>query len=72
MKPNKDWRGTEAQWDLIHDQDKQIELLREMLGMEPITYKQAKCSLCERKFLAQYVGIKKNQHHCGYSHSVPI
>tara|TARA_R110000868_G_scaffold117454_2_gene311938 strand:- start:9 stop:227 length:219 start_codon:yes stop_codon:yes gene_type:complete len=72
MKPRDDWRGTLAAWDLINDQDKQVELLREILGMEPLTYKEAKCSLCERKFIAQYVGIKKNQHLCGYSHSEPV
>jgi hypothetical protein len=69
VSEKKDWAGTLQTWELITNPDKQIELLRDVMGMAPITYKDVKCIHCDTVFKAQFIGRKKVQHICSRGHS---
>lgn len=55
------FKGEESDYETISDE---INYLRELFGMPPITYKDIPCSRCHDIFKAQFLGKIKQTHFC--------
>lgn len=59
------FKGDESDHDTISDE---INYLRAILGMPPITFKTIPCHQCHELFSAQFIGPKKQVHYCQTCH----
>lgn len=69
-KAKKEWRSTFERWEIVHNESKQIDLLREILKMPELNYRQVACIACQKPFKAQFKGDKKITHLCDGSHDI--